>query len=54
MIFGHLRTSSNYKKNKKTGGKNGYGAKLTNIFSEHFIVDTMYYDRNKNITTHFK
>ena len=33
LIFGHLLTSGNYdKKNKRTGGKNGYGSKLTNIF----------------------
>ncbi|KAG0472850.1 hypothetical protein HPP92_014707 [Vanilla planifolia] len=34
LIFGHLLTSSNYDDNvkKTTGGRNGYGAKLTNIF----------------------
>ena len=34
MIFGQLLTSSNYDKDEKkiTGGKNGYGAKLANIF----------------------
>lgn len=42
LIFGHLLTSGNYrKKNKTTGGKNGYGAKLTNIYSEYFEVDTV-------------
>ena len=43
MIFGHLLTSTNYDKNEKkiTGGKNGYGAKLTNIFSKKFIVETV-------------
>jgi DNA topoisomerase-2 len=42
MIFGNLLTSSNYDDNKKkvTGGRNGYGAKLTNIFSTMFIVET--------------
>ncbi|EPS73185.1 hypothetical protein M569_01571, partial [Genlisea aurea] len=42
MIFGHLLTSSNYDDNEKktTGGRNGYGAKLTNIFSTEFIVET--------------
>ena len=41
MIFGELLTSSNYDKNieKTTGGKNGYGAKLVNIFSKKFIVE---------------
>jgi len=41
LIFGHLLTSSNYddKQKKVTGGRNGYGAKLTNIFSKKFIVE---------------
>ena len=42
MIFGILLTSSNYGKNKgsekKVGGRNGYGAKLVNIFSTRFVV----------------
>ena len=43
MIFGHLLTSTNYDKTEKkiTGGKNGYGAKLTNIFSKKFVVETV-------------
>ena len=42
MIFGKLLTSSNYEGNKKiTGGKNGYGAKLANIFSTYFCVETV-------------
>ncbi|KAL8795613.1 MAG: hypothetical protein Q9195_001851 [Heterodermia aff. obscurata] len=42
MIFGHLLTSSNYddEEQKVTGGRNGYGAKLCNIFSTEFILDT--------------
>lgn len=42
LIFGHLLTSSNYNDDikKTTGGRNGYGAKLTNIFSQEFIVET--------------
>ncbi|KAH6759755.1 topoisomerase II [Perilla frutescens var. frutescens] len=42
LIFGHLLTSSNYDDNEKktTGGRNGYGAKLTNIFSSEFVVET--------------
>ena len=42
LIFGHLLTSSNYKKGQKrtVGGKNGYGAKIINIFSEYFDVET--------------
>tara|TARA_B110000285_G_scaffold179025_1_gene201510 strand:- start:4964 stop:8212 length:3249 start_codon:yes stop_codon:yes gene_type:complete len=43
MIFGELLTSSNYDKNqeKTTGGKNGFGAKLANIFSKLFCVETV-------------
>jgi len=43
LIFGHLLTSSNYDKTeeKVVGGKNGYGAKLTNIFSKEFTVETV-------------
>lgn len=42
MIFGHLLTSSNYddSERKVTGGRNGYGAKLCNIFSTKFTVET--------------
>lgn len=42
LIFGHLLTSSNYdeKEEKVVGGKNGYGAKLTNIYSREFTVRT--------------
>lgn len=42
LIFGHLLTSSNYNDTQKkvTGGRNGYGAKLANIFSTEFIVET--------------
>jgi DNA topoisomerase-2 len=40
LIFGHLLTSGNYDKGEEkiVGGKNGYGAKLTNIFSRSFTV----------------
>ncbi len=42
LIFGHLLTSGNYdKKEKVTGGKNGYGGKLANIFSKQFIIETI-------------
>ena len=47
MIFGNLLTSGNYNKEEEkiTGGKNGYGAKLTNIFSTYFKIETV--DRNR-------
>lgn len=40
LIFGHLLTSSNYDDTqvRTTGGRNGYGAKLTNVFSKDFTV----------------
>ncbi|KAK0553943.1 DNA topoisomerase 2 [Tilletia horrida] len=42
LIFGHLLTSSNYDDDeaKVTGGRNGYGAKLANIYSTEFTVET--------------
>lgn len=40
LAFGILMTSSNYDDTEQrvTGGRNGYGAKLTNIFSTKFTV----------------
>ena len=40
LTFGHLLTSTNYDDTKKriVGGRNGYGAKLTNIYSSEFSV----------------
>lgn len=40
LIFGHLLTSSNYNDNDQrvTGGRNGYGAKLANVFSNKFWI----------------
>ena len=45
MIFGELLTSSNYDDSKKrtTGGRNGYGAKLANIFSKRFAIISEFY-----------
>lgn len=42
MIFGHLLTSSNYDDDqaKVTGGRNGYGAKLCNVYSTEFTLET--------------
>ncbi|ETW07803.1 hypothetical protein, variant [Aphanomyces invadans] len=49
LIFGHLLTGSNFddKKKKTTGGRNGYGAKLANIFSKEFIVETASREQGK-------
>lgn len=40
LTFGHLLTSTNYDDSKKriVGGRNGYGAKLTNIYSSDFSI----------------
>ena len=43
LIFGNLLTSDNYDDahdKRTTGGRNGFGAKLTNIFSTTFTVET--------------
>merc|ERR1719440_975055 len=50
MVFGHLLTSDNYDDSEKkvTGGRNGYGAKLTNIFSKKFKIETA--DKSKKYT----
>ena len=50
LIFGELLTSENFKDGKEkklTGGKNGYGAKLTNIFSKEFTVESV--DRKQHL-----
>ena len=55
LIFGNLLTSSNYDDNikKVTGGRNGYGAKLTNIYSKTFIVETADKETGKKYTQKF-
>lgn len=49
MIFGVLLTSTNYNDEeiRFTGGRNGLGAKLTNIYSKTFIAETCDIDLNK-------
>ena len=43
MVFGHLRTSTNYNKEEKriVGGKNGFGFKLVLIWSSYGIIETV-------------
>jgi hypothetical protein len=43
LVLGNLLTGSNFNDSiaKVTGGRNGYGAKLTNIFSKQFTVETV-------------
>lgn len=40
LVFGHLLTSTNYDDTQErvVGGRNGYGAKLTNVYSSKFSV----------------
>lgn len=49
MLFGNLLTSINYDptEERTVGGKNGYGAKLANILSKKFIVETV--DGNRKL-----
>ena len=56
LIFGELLTSINYDKNEKkiVGGKNGYGAKLTNIFSSQFELKTVDHIRGKKYVQKYK
>jgi len=52
LVFGNLRTSNNYddKEERLTGGRNGYGAKLANIFSVEYYV-TIWDHRKKKCYT---
>ena len=52
LVFGHLRTSNNYddKEERLTGGRNGYGAKLANIFSSAFLVSIKDHRRKKEFS----
>ena len=56
FAIGHLLTSSNYDDNEKkvTGGRNGLGAKLTNIYSTKFIIETGEKSTNKYYKQVFK
>ena len=42
LVMGHLLAGSNFDDSKErlAGGRHGYGAKLTNIFSKQFTVET--------------
>ena len=56
MIFGHLRTSTNYDKTEKkiVGGKNGFGFKLVLIWSEYGYVETIDHVRKLKYKQEFK
>jgi len=56
MIFGHLRTSTNYNKDEKkiVGGKNGFGFKLVLIWSTYGYIETVDHKRGLKYTQEFK
>jgi DNA topoisomerase-2 len=56
LVFGHMLTSSNFDDSVKkvTGGRNGFGAKLTNIFSKKFTVTTADSKNKKKYTQVFE
>ena len=55
MIFGHLRTSTNYNKDEKDciGGKNGFGFKLVLIWSVWGKIETIDHIRGLSYTQEF-
>ena len=55
MIFGHLRTSTNYDKTEKriVGGKNGFGFKLVLIWSSWGRIETVDHIRGLKYTQEF-
>lgn len=56
MIFGHLRTSTNYDKTEKkiVGGKNGFGVKLVFIWSVEGSIETIDHVRGLKYTQTFR
>jgi DNA topoisomerase-2 len=56
LIFGHLRTSTNYDKSEKkiVGGKNGFGFKLVLIWSTYGSVETVDHIRGLKYRQEFK
>ena len=55
LIFGSLLSGTNFDDNeaREWGGRNGYGAKLANIFSEKFIVETVCHINKKRFVQTF-
>ena len=56
LIFGHLRTSTNYNTDEKkiVGGKNGFGFKLVLIWSKYGYIETIDHVRGLKYTQEFK
>ena len=55
ISIGHLLTSSNYDDTEKkvSGGRNGFGAKLTNIFSKKFTIEIVDSKKKKKYIQEF-
>jgi len=56
LVFGHLRTSTNYNKDEKkiVGGKNGFGFKLVLIWSTYGRIETVDHIRGLKYVQEFK
>lgn len=56
MVFGQLRTSTNYNKEEQkiVGGKNGFGFKLVLLWSSYGYVETVDHIRGLKYTQEFK
>jgi DNA topoisomerase-2 len=56
LVFGHLRTSTNYNKDEKkiVGGKNGFGFKLVLIWSSYGRVETVDHIRGLKYIQEYK
>jgi DNA topoisomerase-2 len=55
LIFGHLMTSTNYDDSVKriVGGRNGYGAKLCNVYSRQFSIKVKDHVNKKTYNQHW-
>jgi len=56
LVFGHLRTSTNYDKSEQriVGGKNGFGFKLVLIWSTEGVIETVDATRRKKYVQRFR
>lgn len=56
LIFGHLRTSTNYNKSEQkiVGGKNGFGFKLVLVWSTYGMIETIDHVRGLKYIQEFK
>jgi DNA topoisomerase-2 len=56
LVFGHLRTSTNYNKDEKkiVGGKNGFGFKLVLIWSTYGEIETVDHIRGLKYVQEYK